>query len=261
MVGIVRLNLIIMAAQAQIKILGAMISTYRHFRQKLKRQPRNCTCSSLGCKYKHLDRSFAVHHKPFAPERTFTRFLELPPELRERVYEYCCDNDRAILEAHFVATAPAAELAIACASRQLRKEALPVFYSYYRFPITLNPAGWINAGHGSPSQEWLASRWYHRLDPARLAMVRKLDLYYSFGRFEVDLDKRSNTYKVKQAALGFHRMLDVTAEIEAVRLLAFVKSILDRLVNEHGLVRLTAHAIDRFNLEDASLYCRRSVRY
>lgn len=195
-------------------------------------------------------RGFKVKHKPRDSKyTTFTLFLALPAEIRERIYEACCDNDRAILEEHFISAKPPPEPAVACASRQLRKEALPVFYRHYRFPVTFSSGALINNGCLPPSQEWRAARWYHRLDPGKLRMIRRLELHYCFGRFQVDFDARRNTYVVEQTAWGSRRLVDVHPTEERQQLLALVQSVIDHLIATPGVGALTAHDFDRLELE------------
>ncbi|KAK4508391.1 hypothetical protein PRZ48_002129 [Zasmidium cellare] len=194
-------------------------------------------------------RGFKVRHKPRDSTPTFTLFLALPAEIRERIYEACCDNDREILEEHFISAKPPPEPAVACTSRQLRDEALPVFYRHYRFPVTFSSGALINNGYLPPSQEWRAARWHHRLDPAKLRMIRRLELHYCFGRFQVDFEARGNSYDVRQTAWGSRRLVDVHPTEEKQQLLALVRSLIDSLVESPGVGAFTAHDFDRLELE------------
>lgn len=208
-----------------------------------------------------LRRNFTVRHKAREPEKTFALFLELPAEIRDRIYELCAENDRNILEEHFVSAKPPPELAIACASRQLRKEALPVFYRHYRFPVTFSSGDWINKGCLPPSMEWKAARWYHRLDPEKLRMIRRLELYYCFGRFQLDFDARSNGYEVRQTAWGSRRMVDVRPVEEKEQLLALVRSVVEDILQGPGVGMLTARDFDQLELEvlPDTVYQRKAV--
>lgn len=201
------------------------------------------------CLTKCLRRGFKVRQKTQDSHRSFTLLFDLPAEIRERIYEFCCDNDRKILEEHFISAKPPPEPAIVCASRQLRKEALPVFYRHYRFPITFGSGALINKGCLPPSQEWRAARWYHRLDPAKLAMIRRLELYYCFGRFEVEFDVRKNLYVVEQTAWGSQRLVDVQPMEERMQSLALVRSLLDEVVRCPGVGYFSAADFDRLELE------------
>lgn len=198
---------------------------------------------------KCLRRGFKVRQKTQESHRSFTLLFDLPAEIRERIYEFCCDNDRSILEEHFISAKPPPEPAIVCASRQLRKEALSVFYRHYRFPITFGSGALINKGCLPPSQEWRAARWYHRLDPAKLAMIRRLELYYCFGRFEVEFDVRKNLYVVEQTAWGSQRLVDVQPMEERMQSLALVRSLLDEVVRRPGVGHFSAADFDRLELE------------
>ncbi|EME48852.1 hypothetical protein DOTSEDRAFT_19356 [Dothistroma septosporum NZE10] len=195
-----------------------------------------------------LRRNFTVR-KTRDPGKAFALFLDLPAEIRERVYELCADNDRSILEEHFTSAKPPPELAVACASRQLRREALPIFYRHYRFPVTFSSGDWINKGCLPPSMEWKAARWYHRLEPEKLRMIRRLELYYCFGRFQLDFDARSNGYEVRQTAWGSRRMVDVSPVEEKKQLLALLRSVVDDVLKEAGVGMLAAKDFDHLEWE------------
>lgn len=124
-----------------------------------------------------------------------------------------------------------------------------MFYRHYRFPVTFSSGDWINKGCLPPSMEWKAARWYHRLDPEKLKMIRKLELYYCFGRFQLDFDARTKGYEVRQTAWGSRRLVDVPPVEEREQLLALVRSVVEDILKGTDVGMLTAKDVDHLELE------------
>ena len=80
-------------------------------------------------------------------------------------------------------------------------------------------------------------------------MIRRLELYYCFGRFQLDFDARTDGYEVRQTAWGSRRMVDVPPVEEREQLLALVRSVVDEVLKEAGVGLLTARDFDQLELE------------
>ena len=80
-------------------------------------------------------------------------------------------------------------------------------------------------------------------------MIRRLELYYCFGRFQLDFDARSNGYEVRQTAWGSRRMVDVPPVEEREQLLALIRSVVDDILKKAGVGMLTARDFDHLELE------------
>lgn len=95
--------------------------------------------------------------------REFHGFLELPPELRQRIYVYAFsypDN------AHY-----RQQPAISRTSHQIRKESLPVFYETNRFGFLVDRTGGAYSLH-----QYVLEHWPVFTAPAYVAMIRHFEL-------------------------------------------------------------------------------------
>ena len=80
---------------------------------------------------------------PNVPLREFWRFLNLPPELRNLIYEDVAQDATVVLQplgSHWHETWPA----ICFVSRQLRDEVLPVFYKHAAFEVHVRDMDFSN---------------------------------------------------------------------------------------------------------------------
>lgn len=105
----------------------------------------------------HTFRSLCyLDHPAPMTNRKFDRFMDLPPELRERVYEFYME-DNALDEIRY--NIPK-EAPITHVSRLIRCESLPFFYAVTRFPLRFH----------------CERQWYQRKHPARIARIRRLQI-------------------------------------------------------------------------------------
>lgn len=152
--------------------------------------------------------------------QSFATFLDLPAELRELIYLQYIQSygekrltpfelpslreDGAYPDEYYYKPIPPYEPALTRASRLIREESIPLFYSTHRFPIVT---------HLESDFSYTAPDNYHRLDPDHLRSIRKLELYFCFEQcdrklsgfkeadafiMDVDLDQRTNSYEFRR---------------------------------------------------------------
>lgn len=74
---------------------------------------------------------------------TFSRFLDLPPEIRERIYELRYLDDIRLLDIPSYNISEIKEPSLTRVSKLVRKEALPIFYSTYCFAMSILPTSGV----------------------------------------------------------------------------------------------------------------------
>lgn len=114
-------------------------------------------------------------------DATFDRFSELPPEIRQQIFEQYFDS---LNKCRGYTSRPGGQPPIALASRQTRLEALPLYYSccLFRFRIV---------------DDWPDSTFDCYLPVHRLARVRLLDLYgfrchYKLAEYTISISVNLN---------------------------------------------------------------------
>lgn len=181
------------------------------------------------------------------------RLLELPAELRERVFRRCLQT--ASEDSQIARSCPV-EPPICVVSRTIREEALPLFYSTYVLPIHT----FIRcAYHGQVLLR--TDRWYHALALSKLEHVRQYLLRFSLVdrysgefvpiEFSLALDKRTDTYHLTH---GFprswlrnpHRIGDPADFDELVSALRqHLESMLYESIEDPGIGSWTACNLDQ----------------
>lgn len=115
---------------------------------------------------------------------SFNKFMDLPPELRIRIYEY---YNREFPDALYFPTKPP----LSRISRQVRQEMLPVFFSTHEFTLSL-------VRHRSDTTVFRPSDqtyiWLSQLSPADVAEISRLNIFVS--------DRRNRTANSSVGVVG-----------------------------------------------------------
>lgn len=183
-------------------------------------------------------------------EEPLSEFLNLPLELRERIYYFCFGppTKESILQP--------IEPPILQISKQLRDEALPVYYACY----TLTIQTYVKCdfyGHC-----WLTTRkWYHHLSRSKLRYITNFRLRFTLVQqytgelvpieFDIALHKRTNKHELTHSFdrawfRNPHRTGDPADFEDVVNVLrAHLARTLDCLLECPGIGRWTAADLDR----------------
>jgi hypothetical protein len=191
-----------------------------------------------------------------AKPAAFGRFLDLPKDVRIILYEeYLADNDDWRLSPYwkpnicgrpgpeFYKPLPPHEPALTFVSRQIREEAVPVFYSMHRFPLVAHF-----------NEEGFRGRniWYHQLDPTKVAMIRKLELYFCFENLWNSEDwflarePRAISYRIDFDMRTGHAHVYVADGQGSVQMQKWVMAFLEDRANRDT----TPFGIERFTAEN-----------
>ncbi|KAK3722723.1 hypothetical protein LTR37_002294 [Vermiconidia calcicola] len=108
----------------------------------------------------------------------FHRFMDLPAELRSRIYDYYTASFPQVLR---MPTQPP----LARVSRQMRQEVLPVFYSRQTFTITYHQIATYQLKLSADSSLFL-----HNLAPRQISNVRRLQISLRDPRSKEEADFR-----------------------------------------------------------------------
>lgn len=187
-------------------------------------------------------------------------FLGLPPELREQVYIYYMKGWSDTRIAHRSPRDPGIPLPpyeppLTRASRLIRNESVPVFYRTARFPVISHPQPHKNLWHTT----FDVVRWYDNLDPARIPLIRHLELHlclrnspsdsFDAMAFHVDLRPEGNEVYLPEVPWIFHipgHYRDARQEKELGRMLLERFTLIADCMGSGGLV--SAEDIYRFIL-------------
>jgi hypothetical protein len=124
--------------------------------------------------------------------RTFSKLFDIPPELRQSIYEYYVGDFGETycpylesLRMHALVDAPQPPLARVC--RLLRHEVLPVFYSQCRFQVEFIRSRRPKDHH----LHRLSQGFFDHFPMPQLSNLRKLDLKVSqvYGIIRIELDR------------------------------------------------------------------------
>jgi hypothetical protein len=179
-----------------------------------------------------------------------SRFLDLPLELRERIYFFSFTPSSTELKDRPI------EPPIVLTSKQLRDEALPVFYAC----STLTIQTYVKCdfyGHC-----WMTTRkWYHHLSRSKLRYITNFRIRFILVQqytgelvpleFQLSLHKRNNRFELthsfdKAWFRNPHRTGDPADFEDVVNVLrAHLTRTLDCLVECPGIGRWTAADFDR----------------
>jgi hypothetical protein len=177
-------------------------------------------------------------------------FLNLPLELRERIYHFCSISPFSDPKARPI------EPPISQVSKQLRTESLPIYYSCY----TLTIQTYVKCdfyGHC-----WLTTRkWYHHLPRHKLAYITHFRVRFILVQqytgelvpleFQIALHKRTQRYEITHSFdrawfRNPHRTGDPADFEDVLKVLrAHLVRTLDCLVECPGIGRWTAADLDR----------------
>lgn len=111
----------------------------------------------------------------YTVDQQFGRFLELPTEIRKMIYnERLLEDEAEILYGTYRNDyVPPVEPPVTRASRQLRDEALPIFYETWRFPLSCTSY--------DPTNFYFKKRWFDRLPGHKLAWVQTFMVHIPCG--------------------------------------------------------------------------------
>lgn len=152
------------------------------------------------------------------PHAAFRRILDLPPELRERIYICYIEayneqrltpfrlpspDGKPLPEQFYYKPIPPHEPPLTQVCRLLRKESLPLFYSTFRFPLI---------AHQDNNLCYTIVKWYRRLDREKLRAIRKLEVYFCF-----EMGDRGFGF-MKPSAVSYHVDFDLKADSSVVSL-------------------------------------------
>lgn len=199
-------------------------------------------------------------------KQVFDRFLDLPPELRNRVYEM---HMNGMGSAHIGSRPPP----VCRASRQLRHETVPIWFNTR--PLDMNialPDGrsgnriTFNA-HTQKISTLLSAHVSERLTPVKKVVV-KCDFFtatpqpqsYAWFVFSLEISDEGRKYELKQI---FPRRLDRFEGGEAVseRMVTKMKEQMDAVLLELGVLQVTSKMLDDFKLAWAFALWKKDVKF
>lgn len=126
-------------------------------------------------------------------------FWTLPLEIRELIYNFHLQSTP-----HLDRGSPPSEPPLTLACKQIRREALPLYYSAYKLHVQT----FIRSSYHR--QIWLRTEhWYHGIAPAKFKQIRHLQLNFALidpytgervpVEFHVDLPKRGGCFAIRQS--------------------------------------------------------------
>ena len=131
----------------------------------------------------------------------FSRFLDLPAELRSFIYEYYFDFNPHNYTSVRVPP-PVTEV-----NKMLRAEALPQFWPEQRFPIRL--LAWPLLGQPFFAFDGNSSRFFRRAAAEHIGMVKKLHIEFQDREWEWELDlSRGEKPPAVRRVRGFQHRFD-----------------------------------------------------
>ncbi|KAK5109073.1 hypothetical protein LTR62_007529 [Meristemomyces frigidus] len=198
--------------------------------------------------------------------------LALPLELREEIYTFYLLDHATVrltpfqlppihtpgLDAnYYYKPLPPHDPALLLTSRQIRTEALKVFYSTYRFPVIIHFPNPEEENHrGACDTDRIP--WYHHLDPSKLKLIRHFELFYCFEAdlrrlgvrqadayiLHLDLDPRRGGYELRVVeSLG---LLTRRGVAQKRGISGVVRGVLDEIIGRAGVGGVTVQDLERF---------------
>ena len=202
-----------------------------------------------------------------ADKNANSRLLDLPAEVRERIYDFAFDDRSPFVpSAKFQIRPLDPPLTYVC--RMVREESLPLFYSEYRLTIQ-------TLVHGHPrSKDGIqlgTMKWYHKLPQDKMRHIQNLKLRSwikgsspeGLMEFDIRLNRRVDSYSIG-GSVG-SGLLSVLDEENAETLVTAVREhltiTLDALVEHPGIGNFTAADLDRLVDDDGRVHLRRGELY
>jgi hypothetical protein len=140
------------------------------------------------------------------PPQTHNLILDLPPEIRNSIFEYClAESNRMVMKNPYTEGTKPNAPGLLLVNRQIRDEALPIFYSTNEFRFQLSHAEYIT--------QWL----FHGVQPKHLKFIHSiswtapvagkpgrgpLSSFSSFPGRELDEDVRRYSTNLQDQAMN-----------------------------------------------------------
>lgn len=161
-------------------------------------------------------------------DATFDRFPELPPEIRQQIFERYFDSLNKHRENM---TKPGGQPPIALASRQTRLEALPLYYSRYLFPFRI-------------VDDWPDRVFDRTMPDHHLARIRLLDLsgfrcHYNRAAYKVSIsinlnDEKCSAKVFKVLSRRDHKEMEAVASRINLLLMQEPHAVIRRIASRAG---------------------------
>ena len=167
-------------------------------------------------------------------EATFDRFSDLPPELRQMIYAFYFKSfHRFGLSIH------KNQPPITRASRETRRESLPLFYEYCDFAvITATELHWLpqyNVALTTTSRDWVKATSAENF--GRIKSI-SLEIPHKYSTFKLGLNNRENPISVAWGLLNHSQSPDPTVQERKDRLLFELRTIAMGIAAREGPLKL-----------------------